>query len=194
MKFVKAECQKCHAPLEIDLDNLISKCPYCGGQYVIDSNKLVDVIKQKESTKQFALQKQSEIAIAKNEWKNKLFSGDAVGTIYLSCFFLIFLVLIICLTFFDHDALINQKLNRSESNIISYINKNKYDKALSEINKLDSYQSLSSKSDKKMWKEKREKYLELIQKQKREFDLSNPDNILAPISSKKVTGKTKDEA
>ena len=154
MNIIKAECQNCHATLNIDLENMIAKCPYCGGEYIIYSNQLSNVVKQKEKTKRFALQKNADIAIAKNEWKNKIFSGEGALTIYIICMFLALLGAAFFGLFFDNDAVINRKLNRTESKILEYITNNQYDKALSEINKLDSYQSLKSKSDKKLWKEK----------------------------------------
>lgn len=190
MKIVKAECQKCHAPLEVDLDNLISTCPYCGGQYIIESDQLSYVLGEKEKTKRYEIQQKAEIIKHKYHFfsENKTVLFVVLGIIF-------FCIVMICADYFDPDTALTRKLNRIDAKINSYLDSHQYDKALSEVNKLDEYQSLTfwEKDEKKMWKEKQEKYLESIPKMKREYDLSNPDNILAPISSKKATGKTIDE-
>lgn len=189
MNIVKAECQQCHAPLSIDLDNMVTKCPYCGGQYIIESNQLMLAIHEKEKTKRTAIQKYTELKKQRYEFilKNK-------DTAIFIGFFLFFLLFCFSMAFFDSDAMTTRKLNRIDSKIISYIDSNQYQKALTEVNKLSDYKSLSSKKDRNIWKDKQEQYLKTIPIQQREYDLSDPDNILSPISSKKVTGKTKDEA
>lgn len=189
MNIVKAECQQCHAPLSIDLDNMITKCPYCGGQYIIESNQLILAIHEKEETKRTAIQQYTELKKQRYDFilKNK----DLAVLIGI---FILLLITMFSVTFFDSDAITARKLNRIDSKIISYIDSNQYQKALTEVNKLSEYKSLSSKKDRNIWKDKQENYLKTIPIQQREYDLSDPDNILSPISSKKVTGKTKDEA
>lgn len=52
MKFMDLKCQHCDADLKLDLDNLQAFCPYCGSKLLIDIEKLSDVFKEKERTKQ----------------------------------------------------------------------------------------------------------------------------------------------
>ena len=192
MNIVKAECQQCHAPLSIDLDNMITKCPYCGGQYIIESNQLILAIHEKEETKRTAIQQYTELK--KQRYAFILKNKDTAFVVGYFLFMLIGLLVALLFNFFDSDSITVRKLNRIDSKIVSYIDSNQYKKALNEVNKLSDYKSLSSKKDRNIWKDKQENYLKTIPIQQREYDLSDPDNILSPISSKKVTGKTKDEA
>lgn len=45
------DCQKCGASINLDLDNLISFCPYCGSKLMVDPVAFRDVLVEKEMTK-----------------------------------------------------------------------------------------------------------------------------------------------
>ena len=49
---ITLECPGCKANLEIDLDNMIAYCPYCGKKLSYNFEGLSDVLTAKERTKQ----------------------------------------------------------------------------------------------------------------------------------------------
>lgn len=51
MKLVNLRCDSCNAQMEVDLDNLMTYCPYCGRKLLIDVDHIDDVLKEKEKTK-----------------------------------------------------------------------------------------------------------------------------------------------
>jgi len=191
MKFMKLEvleCQKCHGILKIDKDLMHAHCPYCGSNYLIESGQLTLILSEKEKTKRIV---SGMRIIEQNKWKIKLSEHSPILAYFLLILFaLIFTTL---LEYFDSDTYKISKLNKTENAIIRAINRNDYKKALSELSKLTISDDLS-KNDKKIWKEKIEKYEKLIPEKQREYDLSKPDNILAPLDAKKFSNKTGDEA
>lgn len=48
---VSLDCVHCGATLELDLDNLIAKCPYCGHKILIDTTHLGQMFAEREKTK-----------------------------------------------------------------------------------------------------------------------------------------------
>ena len=52
MKFIDLKCNHCGANLNIDPDNIQAFCQYCGNKLLIDMDKLSEVLKEKEKTKQ----------------------------------------------------------------------------------------------------------------------------------------------
>jgi DNA-directed RNA polymerase subunit RPC12/RpoP len=52
MNIIKMKCSHCGANLELDLDNLMAYCPYCGEKLLIDVGQLKDVLVEREKTKQ----------------------------------------------------------------------------------------------------------------------------------------------
>ena len=51
MKLIKLSCQNCNAQLDIDLDNQLVFCPFCGQKLLIDLNHPEIVFAEKEKTK-----------------------------------------------------------------------------------------------------------------------------------------------
>ena len=51
MKLIKLKCSNCNAPLEVDIDNLVAYCPYCGQKLLFDLEQMERVLAEKEQTK-----------------------------------------------------------------------------------------------------------------------------------------------
>ena len=52
MKLIDLKCKHCGASLKLDPDNIQAFCQYCGNKLLIDMDKLSEVLKEKEKTKQ----------------------------------------------------------------------------------------------------------------------------------------------
>lgn len=52
MKLIDLKCKHCGANLKLDPDNIQAFCQYCGDKLLIDMDKLSEVLKEKEKTKQ----------------------------------------------------------------------------------------------------------------------------------------------
>ena len=52
MKFIDLKCKNCGADLKLDPENIQAFCQYCGSKLLIDMDKLSEVLKEKEKTKQ----------------------------------------------------------------------------------------------------------------------------------------------
>ncbi len=51
MKLIKLNCQNCNGMLEVDIDNLIAYCPYCGQKLLFGVEQMNAILKEKEKTK-----------------------------------------------------------------------------------------------------------------------------------------------
>lgn len=131
--FFKMNCPACGAGLELDLDNLISFCPYCGGKLLVDPVAFKDVLIEKERTKRIEMKysqedKKRAAASRRRLWKVKAsialaaigipmtivghFAGEASGNPDSSWFFVSMLGLF-PLMFIPHIWLFD--LNTSET-------------------------------------------------------------------------------
>lgn len=74
MKFIDLKCKNCGADLKLDSENIQAFCQYCGSKLLIDMDKLSEVLKEKEKTKQ-VIEKEQHITKRKemdyNYKKNK---------------------------------------------------------------------------------------------------------------------------
>ena len=64
MRLIEAKCQNCHADLDVDLDNLQAKCPYCGAKLILEfdvdrylENK-EETLREQERLKEETIQKE----------------------------------------------------------------------------------------------------------------------------------------
>ena len=101
-------CPACGAGLELDIDNLISFCPYCGGKLLVDPVAFKEVLIEKERTKRIEMEysqedKKRADASRRRLWKAKAsialaavgipmtivgqFAGEAAGDPDSSWFF-----------------------------------------------------------------------------------------------------------
>ena len=98
MKLISLECPGCKANLELDPENLIAYCPYCGKKLLFDLNQVEEILYQKEKTKQIKIIKDSEIEKIKliNK-KNKDDNKHEIWTIILFVFgpFLVIIISVI---------------------------------------------------------------------------------------------------
>ena len=53
-------CPACGAGLELDIDNLISFCPYCGGKLLVDPVAFRDVLVERERTRRIEMEYDQE--------------------------------------------------------------------------------------------------------------------------------------
>ena len=197
MRLIKMNCNNCNAPLDIDLENLQAKCPYCGQKLMIDFDQLGRVLAEKEKTKRTLGKEEYQTKRAQmvyayeakekdKEWKKKVIETIAVIAV---CFFVFYYAP--AHMFDSSKKKHNEKvayLKQLEIEIDEAIQEDSYDIALLKANKLycdDNW----SKNETAAWDAKREAYLRLIDEKKREQDINNPDNIFMPSSSDSFNGK-----
>lgn len=195
MRIAKLECKNCGAVLEVNLDTFQGKCPHCNSEYLIESKALERSFLEKEKTKRHAITELTEAQKAKHSWKNDLVKSEGFYAFFAMCILsLLGILLGLMITLTETDWLNIKKLELIEHRITSNVDDHNYEKALFFVNQLNLYNSLKSKDNKKTWKEKQDYYFETIPILKREFDLSDPNNLLAPLSSKQLSGKTGQES
>ena len=61
MKFIEIECPGCKADLEIDQDNMIAFCPYCGKKLFYEFDGMSYVLTEKEKTKRTILKNNTKL-------------------------------------------------------------------------------------------------------------------------------------
>lgn len=85
MKLVNLRCDSCNAQLEVDLDNLMTYCPYCGRKLLIDIDHIDEILKEKEKTRRaqdqsqenmFREQEQTKRAKMEHEYKEQAEKRD----------------------------------------------------------------------------------------------------------------------
>ena len=83
---VKLECSKCGSPLEIDPDNPIAFCPYCGQKVLFDYEQVTQIFIEKEKTKQkeFETNKEKEKTKQKELETNVKTNDDRNALIVIS--------------------------------------------------------------------------------------------------------------
>ena len=206
---ISLECPKCHGTISIESDQIdqrVYKCSYCGAQLVADirpegiearirlkemeheerlvnrefehEEKLVD--KELEHEKFKILQKD------KQDKRDNRFIFILLACMALPAFF--YFPYVSC----SHNANVSE-LERLENEIQQDILEENYDSAALKANQLrldDHYSDKQTES----WDEKREYYQQMIAEKRRESDINNPDNILAPKSSADLQGVTGEEA
>ena len=59
------KCASCGGNVQLDLDDLISYCPYCGTALMVDMSFLNEVLLEKERTKQMANGNQTAVLMLK---------------------------------------------------------------------------------------------------------------------------------
>lgn len=72
MKPFKMTCENCNASLDLDLDNIEFKCPYCGSKLMIDMAVLSNALSEREKTKQLQIQEEHETEREKRDEKSRL--------------------------------------------------------------------------------------------------------------------------
>lgn len=66
---IHLKCQNCGAALDLDMDNLIAYCPYCGRKLLFDIDQLGNILIEKEKTKQKVIDRDIETKRIENERK-----------------------------------------------------------------------------------------------------------------------------
>lgn len=99
MKLIQLNCHNCNGNLDIDVDNLIAYCPYCGQKLLFDTELLNLVLAEKEKTKraqEITKREQEKTKRLELEQKYNKQETKAAVKIVFACFIfaaLIFLLL-----------------------------------------------------------------------------------------------------
>ena len=92
MKPFKMTCENCNASLDLDLDNIEFKCPYCGSKLMIDMAVLSNALSEREKTKQLQIQEEHETERERMDEKSRrILLIVAVGLFVFSFFILLML-------------------------------------------------------------------------------------------------------
>lgn len=196
MQMIKMRCNNCDAPLELDLDNAQTYCPYCGEKLLIGFDQIGSIIAEKEKTKRTINREEQKTQRAKMTYEYKAKEKDvqrkenAHGLAVC-----IGVLLIICLYFASKSGLHSKNvanLQQLELEIEELIQDDNYELARLKVNKMyldDRYSS----EEAAVWDKKREDLLEIIEKEQREYEVNNPDNIFMPAKSSSFKGKNYEE-
>ena len=98
------KCNSCGATVDIDFDNLISFCPYCGAKLMIDVPSIQELLIEKEKTKQIKIQTEQISTQKKMDYDAKLRTikyheklSSQTGKDFFRFIFMIFELLVIFL-------------------------------------------------------------------------------------------------
>ena len=94
IKMVSLTCNHCGANLDIDLNNLMVYCPFCGQKLMIDAGQMIDILKEKEKTKQKGLKYERDVSVVNRvmdtrERKNR---DDNKALVIVAVIFAVFLL------------------------------------------------------------------------------------------------------
>ena len=94
VRMINLTCTNCGASLDVDLDNMMVHCPFCGQKLMIDADQLSDIIEQKELTKRKDLEYKHEKDMKEMEYKQKSKSLKKLAIWYI-IFFIILCILFV---------------------------------------------------------------------------------------------------
>lgn len=204
MRLLSLKCNNCNAQLEVDVDNLQARCPYCGQKLLFDFDQIELVLSEREKTKR-SFNREAEITKRKkmeydheSKEKDKEWSKKAISTvaIVLGALLMVFLYFYGITHMFDSDEKEHKEriayLQQLEVEIDEAIINNDYDTARLKTFKLYLDDNWSSEET-ATWDAKREAYIALIEEKQREFDIQNPNNIFMPASYDEFIGKSATE-
>lgn len=206
MRMIKLNCPNCNAALEAE-DNLdMFYCKYCGAKIVL-SGMSKEAYKSRVRMKQMEHDERMkdkdheqeryryEYVANENqrERKNKLLTATLPVMFPVIMMLIIFSVLgIIALQITLEQRHADSKIAKTEMELDTLIQDGDYENALFKANQLR-YDSGISSDREKQWDEKRENYIELINKYMKEDDLKDPDNIFVSSDYKSFQGRNLDE-
>ena len=96
MKLTKLICSNCKAQLDVDIDNLLAFCPYCGQKLLFDMDQMEYVLAEKEKTKRAQERtKRIQMEYEYKEREEKRDSRQARNALFLFLAFII--VALMCL-------------------------------------------------------------------------------------------------
>lgn len=94
MNVIQIKCQNCNAPVDLDLDQLIGFCPYCGTKLLLEVDELSQLLIEKERTKraqEYTKQIKEETKRFQEKRKQKI-KEDLIGDVELILIIIIMLV------------------------------------------------------------------------------------------------------
>ena len=206
MEMVSLKCPSCNAALYVEdgLDTFY--CKYCGAHIVLNGMDPVIVdakLRMKEMDHEEWMQheehehlerfqeaehKQERFRIKREPGENRTFLLTMLG-----CgIFMLILLGIFYLPKCSHDTALSD-LQKTEVEVQQAISAGDYDLALMKANELRCSDNWS-KEDARIWDDKREGYIKLIEEKKKESAANNPDYGYAPRSSKSFKDLTGEEA
>jgi len=173
MKIQVLECPKCHASLEIDMQNAgFFFCKYCGQKIVVEEMQEAAVkvkvremeleheekkmeFEQRKQNTAFQQEKEKNAIQEKEKYKSFWMVMAICGGLFIVSFIMMYS------GSFKHNLRVKQ-LRKVEAEVQMAIQEGNYDYAMIKVNELrldDNY----SKSQTEAWDEKREDYIKLIE-------------------------------
>ena len=190
---MKTKCNNCGADLEMDLDKLMSYCPYCRSKLLIEVDELAQIIKEKETTKRATVREEQRTKRQQMKYEHEE-KKESASFKHTFLPLIIMFVVSIGLLFSSSipGYLKSKELEKIEISIEEDLKNGNYDDALFKANQLY-YDSGDSREEKKAWDQKRESYIQIIKDKKRSVDSSNPNKINIGFSSKDLLGQNYEE-
>lgn len=90
-KMVRLKCQNCGSSLDLDMDNLMAYCPYCGQKLLFDVDQIGNILLEKEKTKQKVIDRDIESKRIENEQKRN--EDKSENMIIIACFIVLVLII-----------------------------------------------------------------------------------------------------
>jgi DNA-directed RNA polymerase subunit RPC12/RpoP len=194
MKLVSLTCHNCRAQLDIDLDNLQAKCPYCGAKLMIELERMEEFLTEREKTRRTILREQEKtkrmgMAYENAEKESKRESRGATFALIMSI-----VLMVGIFGYLDYSERQAEKkheesvrtLKQIENEIDNAITNNDYETARLATNKLYCDDSFS-KDEKETWEKKRNDYIDLIEELEENY--ISPEDIFLPESSSHYKGE-----
>ena len=171
MRLIEMTCKQCNAQLELNLDHMQAYCPYCGAKLLVDMEHMSDVLLEREKTNRQKTVREFDIQEKKLDFEQKQEEEkrNAKGmTIYLVVFSIIVaLGWALLIHWHNDDKKAHEErvteLQQIEVQLDDAIRQHDYDEALLLANKLYLDDGFSD-SETESWNEKRESYIEIIEK------------------------------
>ncbi len=189
MELKPIKCANCGAQLEIDLDNIITFCPYCGSKLMIETDQLGRIISEKEETKRQFIHETHKTIRSKNKLDYEERNNNNTLKyllIWMALSFFVFLFLVF-LGYRRHDTKVKY-LKQLENEIEESIKEEDYDTALLKANRLYCDDNFSEEET-TTWDNKRESLISIIEEKKREAALNDSDTIFISSSLSSFIGK-----
>jgi len=109
MNLIKLSCQNCNGQIDVDVDNMMAYCPYCGQKLMFDLDQMDLVLAEKEKTKRE--QERTKQLQIKQEYKEKKDIRDNKSDFRFLIGYLVFTIAFVWFCFYmagkedrDHKA------------------------------------------------------------------------------------------
>ena len=98
MNLIKLSCQNCNGQIDVDVDNMMAYCPYCGQKLMFDLDQMDLVLAEKEKTKRE--QERTKQLQIKQEYseKKEIRDNKSASRILIGC--LVLYIALMCFIFY----------------------------------------------------------------------------------------------